>query len=180
MAVTVKLKYLRISARKVRVVADMIRKKRAEEALRILEFTVKRAAEPMKKLLNSALAAAENDFGLERPNLYISKLTVDEGPTLKRTRARARGRFLPIMKRTSHITLTLDEIEKATEKKEKKVKRVKKVKKEPVKKVKKEAVKKVKKEDTPKAKKPGRRPQDIKGTRTRIRPLKRVFRRKAF
>lgn len=158
----------------------MIRKKRVEEALRILDFTVKRAAEPMKKLLNSALTAAENDFGLERSNLYISKLTVDEGPTLKRTRARARGRFLPIMKRTCHIVLTLDEVEKRREKKEKKVKKVKKVKKEAVKKVKKQAVKKVKKKDTAKVKKPTKRPQDIKGTRTKIRPLKRVFRRKAF
>ena len=110
MPVTVKLKYLRISPRKVRLVADLIRGKTVKEAETTLEFVRKRAAKPLKKLLKSGVATAENDFQMEKSNLYISEIRVDEGPTLKRYRFRGFGRIYPILKRTSHITLSLDEI----------------------------------------------------------------------
>lgn len=110
MAATAKLRYLRIAPRKVRLVADLIRKKKVEEAQTILNFTIRKAALPLLKLLNSAVANARNSFQLEAKNLYISKITVDEGPKYKRWMPRARGIAYPIQKKTSHITLVLDEI----------------------------------------------------------------------
>ena len=107
--VVAKLRYLRIAPRKVRLVADLIRKKPVNEALVILDFTRKKAALPLKKLLNSAIANAKNNFQLDPSNLYISKITVDEGPKYKRWMPRARGRADLILKRTSHITLVLKE-----------------------------------------------------------------------
>ncbi|MCD5396522.1 MAG: 50S ribosomal protein L22 [Candidatus Pacebacteria bacterium] len=107
--VVAKLRYLRITPRKVRLVADLIRKKPAKEALVILDFTNKKAARPLKKLLNSAIANAKNNFQLDPEKLYISKITVDEGPKYKRYLPRARGRADLILKRTSHITLVLAE-----------------------------------------------------------------------
>jgi len=107
--VVAKLRYLRIAPRKVRLVADLIRKKPVNEALAILDFTRKKAARPLKKLLNSAIANAKNNFQLDPSNLYISKITVDEGPKYKRWMPRARGRADLILKRTSHITLVLTE-----------------------------------------------------------------------
>lgn len=113
MSVTVKLKYLRIAPRKVRAVTDLIKGKRVEEAQTILEFLVKKPAVPLLKLLKSAIATAKNDFHLlDESNLYISKILVNEGPKLKRWRPASRGRVLPVMKRTSHIVLTLDQIKK--------------------------------------------------------------------
>lgn len=108
--ITAKLHNLRIAPRKVRLVADIIRGKSAEEALAILNFTFKKAANPIIKLLNSALSNAKNNFQLEQGNLYISKITVDEGRKLKRWRARARGSAYTILKRTSSVNLVLDEI----------------------------------------------------------------------
>jgi len=105
--VKAKLNYLRISPRKVRLVADLIRGKRVIEAQNILDFTLKRAAKPLKKLLNSAVANAEHNFHLKKEDLYIASLQVNEGPKLKRWRARARGRAVEIQKKTSHITLIL-------------------------------------------------------------------------
>lgn len=175
MSITVKLNYLRISPRKVRLVTDLIRRKTVPEAEKILEFTIKKAAEPILKLLKSGIATAENDFKLIRSNLYISKIFVDEGPTLKRWRPRARGRIHPINKRTSHITLVLDEIEPG-----KKIKPIKRVKKMP----KQEAESKEKeKPETEKIKK-----REVEKLRPKIkipRPdfkktVKRIFRRKAF
>ena len=116
MSVSVKLKHLRISPRKVRLVADLIRGKDVSQAKSVLDFTVKKSSLHLKKLLNSAIAAAKNDFSLDEKDLYISKITVDEGPRLKRWRARARGRAAEILKRTSHITLVLDKKEKADKK----------------------------------------------------------------
>ncbi len=107
--VVAKLRHLRIAPRKVRLVADLIRKKPVNEALVILDFTRKKAALPLKKLLNSAIANAKNNFQLDPSNLYISKITVDEGPKYKRWMPRARGRADLILKRTSHITLVLSE-----------------------------------------------------------------------
>jgi large subunit ribosomal protein L22 len=110
MPVIAKLRYLRIAPRKVRLVADLIRGKSVKDAEEILQFQIKRGAEPMRKLLKSAVANAKNNFKLSTENLYISKLTVDEGPKLKRWRPRARGRAYPIQKKTSHITVVLDEL----------------------------------------------------------------------
>lgn len=112
MMVTAKLNYLRISPRKVRMVADLLRRKSVAQAQNILNFTVKNSAEPLQKLLKSAIASARHNFHLEESNLYISKITVNEGPKLKRWMPRARGNANAIQKKTSHITLVLDEIEK--------------------------------------------------------------------
>ena len=109
MAFEVKLKYLRISPRKVRLVADMIRGKKIDEAQAILGFAVKKGADPILKLLNSAVANVKNNAKKETENLFISKLTVDEGPIAKRIMPRAKGKADRIMKRSSHITLVLDE-----------------------------------------------------------------------
>jgi large subunit ribosomal protein L22 len=108
--VKAKLSYLRIAPRKVRLVADMVRRKKVGEAQTILAFTTKRGARPVLKLLNSAEANAKNNFHLDSENLYISRIVVDEGPKLKRFMPRARGSASPIQKKTSHITILLDEI----------------------------------------------------------------------
>lgn len=112
MAIIARLNYLRIAPRKTRLVADLIRGKSAEKAQNILKFTTKKGAIPISKLLKSALANAKNNSQLKESNLYISKITVDEGPKYKRWRARARGQAAEIQKRTSHITIILDEIKK--------------------------------------------------------------------
>lgn len=112
MEVKVQLNNLRIAPRKTRLVADLIRNKNLADARAVLEFTVKRPSEPLLKLLNSAAASARNDFKLDEANLYISKVTVDGGPILKRSFPMSRGRAYPIMKRTSHITLVLSEKKK--------------------------------------------------------------------
>jgi len=111
--ISAKLYNLRISPRKVRLVADLIRGKSADEASAFLNFTVKKAAAPIAKLLNSALAGAKNNFQLDPANLYISRITVDEGPKLKRWRARARGSAYTILKKTSSINIVLDELKKS-------------------------------------------------------------------
>lgn len=113
MEVTAKLRYLRIAPRKVREVADLIRGERVERAQALLEFLVKKSAKPVSKLLKGAIASAYHNFKLEQSNLYISKILVDEGPKLKRWRASSRGRSSRIIKRTSHITIILDEIKKS-------------------------------------------------------------------
>jgi large subunit ribosomal protein L22 len=125
MLTTVKLRYLRIAPRKVRLVADLIRNKSVEEAQTILNFTTKKAAGPLMKLLKSAVASAKNNFQLEESNLRVSKIIVDEGPKFKRWMPRARGQAYEIQKKTSHITLVLDEIVK----KPKKLKKIKEAKK---------------------------------------------------
>lgn len=112
MVVKAKLNNLRIAPRKVRLVADLIRGKNVDWAQSVLEMIVKRAAKPMSKLLKSAVANAENNFHLDKDNLYISKIMVNEGRKLKRWRARSRGRAFEIQKKTSHIILELSEIKK--------------------------------------------------------------------
>jgi len=114
---TAKLSYLRIAPRKVRLVADLIRGKRVDEAQAILTFIVKKATNPLLKLLKQAVVNTKNKFQTDHSNLYISELIVNEGPKLKRWRPRARGRACEIQKKTSHIVLTLDAL---TEKKLKK------------------------------------------------------------
>lgn len=106
------LRYLRIAPRKVRLVADLIRKKSVLEAEKILKVTKKRAALPLLKLLNSAVANAVHNFKLKKENLYIDKLLVNEGPRLKRVFPRARGRADIIQKKTSHISIVLKEKQK--------------------------------------------------------------------
>ena len=98
-------KYIRTSPRKLRLVADLIRGKSAQDAWNILEFTPKRAAGPMKKCLESAIANAQNNNDLAAESLVVHRVMVDEGPTLKRFMPRARGRASAIKKRTSHITV---------------------------------------------------------------------------
>jgi len=116
MPVTAKLRYLRIAPRKVRLVADLIRGKSVKKAETLLEFQIKRPAAPLLKLLRSAAANAKKNVGLSEEVLRVSKITVDEGPKLKRSRPRARGRAYPIQKKTSHITIVLDEKRQAKQK----------------------------------------------------------------
>ena len=103
------LKYARISPRKVKIVLDLIRNKPVSMAAGILNNTPKAASEILIKLLNSAVANAENNFGLSAENLVVSEAYANEGPTLKRIRPRAQGRAFRIRKRTSHITLVVSE-----------------------------------------------------------------------
>lgn len=103
-------RYIRISTRKCKIVVDMIRGKSVKEAAGILTYSPKAAAEPVLKLLNSAVANAENNLELNRDDLYVAEVYANQGPTLKRFRARARGSASPIMKRTSHITIVLDQV----------------------------------------------------------------------
>lgn len=108
MEINAKLRYLRMSPRKIRLVADLIRGLSAENARRALKFSDKRASEHILKLLNSAIANALNNFQ-KKEGLYIKKIFVDQGPTYKRFRPVARGMAHPINKKTSHITIVLDE-----------------------------------------------------------------------
>jgi large subunit ribosomal protein L22 len=103
------LRYLRIAPRKVRLVADLIRGKSVLEAERILNFTRKKAAPPLLKLLKSAISNAKHNFNLNEKNLYVSKILVDQGPKTKKVFPRARGRADIKEKKTSHVTLILKE-----------------------------------------------------------------------
>ena len=109
--VTARVRYVPISAQKVRLVVDQIRDKDAAEALELLQFLTQAAAKPVYKVLRSAIANAEENMGLAREDLYISEAYVDGGPTRRWRRFGARGRFKPIARRTSHITIVLEEYE---------------------------------------------------------------------
>ena len=102
-------RYIRISSRKVKIVIDLIRGKSVKEAEAILRSTPKAATEPVLKLLNSAVANAENNLELNRDDLYVAEVYANQGPTLMRYRPRAHGRASRIRKRTSHITIVLDQ-----------------------------------------------------------------------
>ena len=102
-------KYVRIAPRKVRVVMDLIRGKNVQDAFAILKFTPKVGAEAIEKVLKSAVANAENNFDMNEDNLYVSEAYVDQGPTLKRIHPRSRGQAFKILKRTSHVTIVVDE-----------------------------------------------------------------------
>lgn len=102
-------KYIRMSPQKVRLVVDLVRGKKVEEARQILLFTRKYAADPVSKVLNSALANAKQNPNIDEKILYVKEVFVDQGPSLKRWRARAQGRAASIKKRMSHITVVLDE-----------------------------------------------------------------------
>ncbi|MGE0492646.1 MAG: 50S ribosomal protein L22 [Vulcanimicrobiota bacterium] len=106
-------KYIRTSPRKLRLVADLIRGKSVSDARVILQFTPKRAAATLQKVLESAIANAENNEELDAEDLSIHKIFVDEGPTMKRWVPRARGRASAIKKRTSHVTVVVKAREEA-------------------------------------------------------------------
>lgn len=103
------LRFSGVSAQKARLVIDVVRGKAANEALTTLKFMPQTAAHHVGKLLASAVANAEENFGVSRDDLYIYRITADEGPTRKWRRFGARGRFKPILRRTSHITVVLRE-----------------------------------------------------------------------
>ena len=103
-------RYIRISPRKARLVAANIKGKPVEDALNILKFTPKKAAVLISKVLHSALANAEQNTSLDIDNLFVKQVRIDEGPTWKRIKPRAMGRANRILKRTSHITVIVDEI----------------------------------------------------------------------
>lgn len=180
MKVIAKANYLRIAPRKVRLVADLIRKKGVKEAKNMLSFLPNKSARPLKKLLDSALAGAKNNFHLDPDNFYIEKITVDEGPKYKRWEPRARGSVSEIQKKTSHITVVLEEIKK-TSQKIKKIKRGAKDK--PVGEAKKVAgTEPEKKEFIPEKQKPKRplQPPAEKPKPKIAGGLRRIFRRKSF
>ncbi|AOU98700.1 50S ribosomal protein L22 [Acidihalobacter yilgarnensis] len=107
MEVAAKLKFARISPQKARLVADQVRGMPVEKALQLLTFSQKKASDMIRKVLESAVANAEHNEGADVDELKVSRVFIDEGPTLKRMHARAKGRGNRILKRTSHITVTV-------------------------------------------------------------------------
>jgi len=112
MQVQAHLRYASISSQKARLVADMVRGKSIDKALDVLTYTPKKAATMIQKLILSAIANAENNFGLDIDDLFVAKIQVNEGPTLKRMQARAKGRGNRILKKMSHISVELAEKER--------------------------------------------------------------------
>ena len=110
MEATAKVTFVRIAPRKVKIVLNLIRNKPCDEAMAILKYTPKAACEPLYKLLKSAMANAENK-NMDVSRLYVAACSVDQGPTLKRIRARDKGRAYRINKKTSHINTTVKEAE---------------------------------------------------------------------
>lgn len=123
--IVAKLRYYRQSPRKMRLVTDLIRGKKATNAIEILALTNKVATRPVLKLLKSAIANAKHNFNLAEENLRISKITVDGGPVLKRWMPKAHGRATPLRERTSHINLYLSEFVTKVKTDKKKVKETK-------------------------------------------------------
>lgn len=109
MEVAAHLRFARISPQKCRLVADQIRGLPVDKALNILAFSPKKAAEMLKKVLESAIANAEHNDGADVDDLHVTRVFVDQGPTMKRIMPRAKGRANRILKRTSHITVTVGE-----------------------------------------------------------------------
>ena len=110
MEATAKVTFVRIAPRKVKIVLNLIRNKPCDEAMAILKYTPKAACEPLYKLLKSAMANAEMK-NMDVSRLYVAACSVDQGPTLKRIRARDKGRAYGINKKTSHINITVKEAE---------------------------------------------------------------------
>ncbi len=104
------LKHARISAQKARLVADLVRGMKADAAIAVLQFTPKKAAVMIKRLVESAVDNATQSRGVDEDKLYVSSICVDEGPTAKRWMPRAMGRATRIRKRTSHITVGIEEM----------------------------------------------------------------------
>ncbi len=111
--VLAKGKYIGMSAQKVRLVVDLVRGRQADDALNLLKFMPNAAAKPVYKVLRTAIANAEENFGLNRAELMVSQAFADEGPTRKWRRFGARGRFKPQLRRSSHITIAVSEREGA-------------------------------------------------------------------
>ena len=111
--VKAQLRFLPLSAQKVRLVVDVVRGKDVVNAVDTLRFMTQRAAKPVMKLLNSAIANAEENFGVSRDDLYVATIFADEAPTRRWRRFAARGRFKAILRRTSHVTVILRERETA-------------------------------------------------------------------
>ena len=109
MKVTSTLRYARISPQKTRLIIDMIRGSNVLQAMKLVQFLPQKAAKIVRKILDSAVANAENNFGLDIDNLKVTRAFVNEAPTLKRFRARARGRGTRILKRNSHITIEISD-----------------------------------------------------------------------
>lgn len=148
MKVTAELKNLRISPRKVRLVTDLIKGMDTDEALTQLKNTVKGSVLPVEKLVKSAIANAENNFGLDRTNLYIFDIQIGEGSILKRWLPRAYGRATEIYKRTSRVYLTLEErIEGKNRKSKEQLEKERKNREEAKKKMEQEILEKRKKEE---------------------------------
>lgn len=104
-------KYLRVSPRKARLVCDAVRGKDVREALAILQFLPNKSAVSIAKVVKSAAANAENNYDLDPDDLYVKRIFADDGPTVKRFRARARGRVNQILKRSCHITVIVEDRE---------------------------------------------------------------------
>ena len=102
-------RYIRISPRKVRLIMDELRGKKVEDALNMLTFSPLKGGRILKKLINSAVANAQQNSGVDIDKLYIYRIFADEGPTLKRFTPRAQGRATRILKRTSHLTVVLND-----------------------------------------------------------------------
>ena len=102
-------RYLGISPQKVRLVIDQVRGEHVDDALAVLRFLPQGAASPVAKLIRSGIASAEENFGLSREDLWIAEITADQGPTRKWRRFGARGRFKPILRRSSHVVVVLEE-----------------------------------------------------------------------
>jgi large subunit ribosomal protein L22 len=119
MEVKAKANFIKISPRKLRLVVDLIRGLKVGEAVDQLQFSKKNAALPLIKLLKSAIANATNNFDIKEDNLFIKEIRADDGPTLHRWMPKARGRATPIRKRTTHVSLILEEIVKSGTKKAK-------------------------------------------------------------
>jgi large subunit ribosomal protein L22 len=109
MEVTAKARYIRVSPRKARLVTELVKGKKVEEALTILAFTKKAFAKTLTKLINSAVANAQQNNQMDVDTLMVKRISVDGGPSLKRHMPRAMGRATMIIKRTSHVTVVLDE-----------------------------------------------------------------------
>lgn len=109
--VKAQLRFLPLSVQKVRLVVDVVRGKDVVNAVDILRFMPQRAARPVMKLVNSAIANAEENFGLNRDDLFVATIFADEAPTRRWRRFAARGRFKAILRRTSHVTVILRERE---------------------------------------------------------------------
>ncbi|MDR0930928.1 MAG: 50S ribosomal protein L22 [Clostridiales bacterium] len=101
--------FVRISSSKVKIVIDLVRGKKVDEALAILKHTPKAASEPVLKLLKSAIANATHNYNLDEDKLFIKEIYVGQGPTMKRIQPRAKGAAYPILKRTSHIYIVVAE-----------------------------------------------------------------------
>nr|VFJ95375.1 MAG: large subunit ribosomal protein L22 [Candidatus Kentron sp. LFY]VFJ97377.1 MAG: large subunit ribosomal protein L22 [Candidatus Kentron sp. LFY]VFK20803.1 MAG: large subunit ribosomal protein L22 [Candidatus Kentron sp. LFY] len=110
MDTTAKLRFARISPQKVRLIADQVRGLQVERAVDLLALSKKKAAKIVKKVLNAAIANADHNEGADIDKLFVRVICIDQGPSYKRIRARARGRANRILKRTSHITLMVSDV----------------------------------------------------------------------